>query len=177
MSTATATRPYARSTSPAGPAGAPRRPQLSAVRPVSVARGRSRVHLTGRGRFLVLLTLVALLLGAFAFGRSASHAAVTAGSGAPTLTQVTVQPGDTLWSVSRRLAPHLDPRERRRPAAAPQPPAHERAAGRPAAAPAPRGLTDPITRCVCGRTGCGSGVWRAAAVAVWGGCCAWTGPG
>ena len=111
MSTATATRPYARSASPAGAARAPRRTQTPAVRQVPVARGRSRVHLTGRGRLLVLLALVALLLGAFAFGRSASHAAVTAESGGPTLTQVTVQPGDTLWSVSRRLAPHRDPRE------------------------------------------------------------------
>ena len=111
MSTATATRPHARSTRPAGPARAPQRDLPSAVRAVPAPRVRSRVHLTGRGRLLVLLALVALLLGAFAFGRSASHAAVTADSGGPTLTQVTVQPGDTLWSVSRRLAPHRDPRE------------------------------------------------------------------
>ena len=111
MSTATATRPYARSARPAGPARTAQRSRPSSVRPLPVARGRSRVHLTGRGRLLVLLALVALLLGAFAFGRSASHAAVTAESGGPTLTQVTVQPGDTLWSVSRRLAPDRDPRE------------------------------------------------------------------
>ena len=109
MSTATATRPYARS------ASATRlRPDRVLPAPacaVPAVRERSRVHLTGRGRFLVLLVLVALLLSAFAFGRSASHAAVTSESGGPTLTQVTVQPGDTLWSVSRRLAPHRDPRE------------------------------------------------------------------
>ena len=111
MSTATATRPHARTARPAGPARAPQRVQPSAARPAPAPRRRNRVHLTGRGRVLVLLALVALLLGAFAFGRSASHAAVTAESGGPTLTQVTVQPGDTLWSVSRRLAPHRDPRE------------------------------------------------------------------
>ena len=58
-----------------------------------------------------MLGLVALLFAAFAVGRSVSHASVTAESGGPTLTQITVQPGDTLWSVSRRLAPHRDPRE------------------------------------------------------------------
>lgn len=111
--TATATRPYARSASTASAAEPGRAPQRSQVapRPAVVARGRSRVHLTRRGRALVLLVLVALLLAAFAFGRSASHAAVIAEPGGPTLTQVTVQPGDTLWSVSRHLAPHRDPRE------------------------------------------------------------------
>ena len=119
--TGTATRPHARSEGPAcaGPARSgptrrgrtPQRLQPVPVQQAPVDRGRSRVHLTGRGRVLVLLALVALLLSAFAFGRSASHAAVTAESGGPTLTPMTVQPGDTLWSVSRRLAPHRDARE------------------------------------------------------------------
>ena len=131
MSTATATRPQPRTTrtsdraartttctaptrtAPAAPRvrTAQARPAASpAPRPAELRAPGRRTHLTGRGRALVLLALVALLLAAFAFGRSASHAAVTADVH-PTLTQVTVQQGDTLWSVARRLAPHRDPRE------------------------------------------------------------------
>jgi hypothetical protein len=70
----------------------------------------SRVHLTRRGR-LVLLALGALLLFvAVSAGRSGSQAATYTESG-PSLQQVTVQSGDTLWSVAQRIAPRNDPRE------------------------------------------------------------------
>lgn len=69
-----------------------------------------RVHLTTRGRLLALLALSALLLTAFAFGRSVSEAAV-APQARPSLGQVTVQPGDTLWGLARQTAPGQDPRE------------------------------------------------------------------
>ena len=67
------------------------------------------LHLTRRGRALVLVVLVALLYAAFAFGRSASEAAVSSAP-QPALRQVTVQSGDTLWGVARRLSPDRDPR-------------------------------------------------------------------
>lgn len=73
---------------------------------------RPGVRLTGRGQFLVLLALVLMLLGAFAIGRAASSQATEqASSAAPALTQVTVQPGDTLWAIARRVAPERDTRE------------------------------------------------------------------
>lgn len=103
MTTATATRPRtARAPQPAAPhrVEEPRR-----------GTGQRRpVHLTTRGRIVVLLVLVALLLGAFLFGRSASHASVSP-EPQPTLTQVTVRPGDTLWSIARAVAPGHDPRK------------------------------------------------------------------
>ena len=101
MTTATATRP--RASGALQPAPAPQTLRRGSA-------GRRPVHLTARGRLLVLLVLVALLLGAFLFGRSASHASVTP-EPQPTLTQVTVQPGDTLWSIARHVAPRHDPRE------------------------------------------------------------------
>jgi len=70
---------------------------------------RAAVHLTRRGRAVLLVLLVGLLYAAFAVGRSNSEAAVTA-EAAPQLVQTTVQPGDTLWAVARRVAPGHDPR-------------------------------------------------------------------
>lgn len=71
---------------------------------------RTSSHLTRRGRIAVLGVLLCLLLGAFAFGRAASFAA-TETVPRPTLTRTTVQSGETLWAVARRIAPERDPRE------------------------------------------------------------------
>ena len=70
-------------------------------------------HLTVRGRLVVLLTLVALLLAAFSVGRAASGAATSPAAvpPPPAAVPMTVQPGDTLWEVARRVAPQADPRE------------------------------------------------------------------
>ena len=67
------------------------------------------VRLTRRGRVVVVLGLLVLLVVAgFSLGRVSSQAA---GPGqhrpAPT---VTVAPGETLWQLAARVAPHADPR-------------------------------------------------------------------
>ena len=75
-------------------------------------RSTGRARLTRRGRLTVLLVVAALLFTAFSLGRAASQAA---GDPAPAavarVEQTTVMPGDTLWSVARRIAPENDPRE------------------------------------------------------------------
>lgn len=68
------------------------------------------VRLTRRGRAVVVLLSVVLLLTAFSLGRVASQASPTAETTRP-LVPVVVQPGDTLWSVAQRLAPENDPRQ------------------------------------------------------------------
>ena len=68
-------------------------------------------RLTRRGRLVVLVALVGLLLAAFSFGRADAPRAATETEAAPAVVQTTVQPGDSLWSVARRVAPQSDPRE------------------------------------------------------------------
>lgn len=98
----TSVRPIAASVPPPAP-----RPGL--------AEDSRPVHLTRRGRLLVLAGLVLLLLAAFAAGRAGGQAAGAAGvaaAGAPQrqLEQVTVRSGDSLWTVAQRLAPGRDVR-------------------------------------------------------------------
>lgn len=71
-----------------------------------------QVHLTRRGRTVLLLALVAVLFAAFSLGRANTEAASAAGD-APlaSVEQITVQPGESLWAVARRIAPENDPRE------------------------------------------------------------------
>jgi hypothetical protein len=70
---------------------------------------RPSVRLTRRGRVLLLLTLLALVLVAFSLGRTSAGA--SAGSRAPVARPITVvQPGETLWAIARRVAPGADPR-------------------------------------------------------------------
>ena len=110
----TAVRTAPRSTSPRtpslpAPTTCPEGQRARVQRPAARAR---RVRFTGRGRMVLLLAMVLLLLAAFAVGRSASSQATTsAPAAAPAATQVTVQPGDTLWSLAEELAPARDTRE------------------------------------------------------------------
>ena len=68
-------------------------------------------HLTRRGRVLAVLVFAAVLLGAFSLGRTASEAAApTTSASTVQVEHTTVQPGDSLWSVARRVAPENDPR-------------------------------------------------------------------
>ncbi len=97
MSTATSTRP--------------------SLRPVPLVvpterRPAARAHLTRRGRLAILLVIAALLFTAFSLGRAGSQASGdSAPAVAPRVEQITVLPGDTLWSVAKRIAPDNDPRE------------------------------------------------------------------
>lgn len=67
------------------------------------------LRLTRRGRLLVVATLALLICAAFLMGRSGADASTDKAS-APSYTQTTVQPGETLWSVAKRVSPRHDPR-------------------------------------------------------------------
>ncbi|HET6818860.1 MAG TPA: LysM peptidoglycan-binding domain-containing protein [Mycobacteriales bacterium] len=67
------------------------------------------VRLTRRGRLAVVLSMLTFLVVGFsATGHVASQAA--APTGVEHARTVTVQPGETLWAVAVRIAPHADPR-------------------------------------------------------------------
>lgn len=69
------------------------------------------VRLTRRGRVVVLLTLLMLLLVAFTLGRAGTSEAAGPRQSQPVVyEQTTVHQGESLWSVARRIAPDRDPR-------------------------------------------------------------------
>ena len=67
------------------------------------------VRLTRRGRLAVVLAVLGLLVLGFS---ATGHVASQAASSAPAqhARTVTVQPGESLWAVAVRIAPHADPR-------------------------------------------------------------------
>lgn len=69
-------------------------------------RRTAGLRLTVRGRIVLLLVAVGLLVVAFSLGRVSSGAATPA---RPPV-RMLVRPGDTLWSVATRVAPGSDPR-------------------------------------------------------------------
>ncbi len=68
------------------------------------------LRLTRRGRAVVLLTLVTLLVLAFVLGRAGDSQAATETPLAKPYAATTVHAGETLWSVAKRVAPGHDPR-------------------------------------------------------------------
>lgn len=67
------------------------------------------VHLTRRGRTVVVLAFLGTLLtGGVVLGHAPSQAAGRTHLVAPRT--ITVAPGETLWGVAERIAPHADPR-------------------------------------------------------------------
>jgi hypothetical protein len=87
----------------------PVRPRTATPHPTSLG-GRAGLRLTRRGRVVLLLALVVLLLAAFSLGRVGSQAAPRGARPTAPLAQTTVHQGETLWSVARRVAPGTDPR-------------------------------------------------------------------
>ena len=71
------------------------------------ARALGPVRLTRRGRLVVLLLLLAVLVVGLSVGVSSQAAGPSRPHVVPT---VTVQPGETLWQVAVRVAPGADPR-------------------------------------------------------------------
>lgn len=74
----------------------------------------TRLVLTRRGRRVIsFLIALPLAIGALFAAVSAGDAAATdtAASSTSTLTWITVEPGETLWSLAEELAPTKDPRD------------------------------------------------------------------
>jgi LysM repeat protein len=103
------TRALERHLSVAGATARPQRPR--SVRPAIPASPPS--HLTRRGRVALVALIVAVLFGAFSLGRSAAEAAPEpqASQAAPTVQLTTVQPGESLWTLAKRIAPDNDTRD------------------------------------------------------------------
>ena len=87
----------------------PRRGRATQVSGIAPAAS----HLTRRGRLVLVAVIVAILFGVFSLGRSAAEAAPepTAAQSAPAVQLATVQPGESLWTLARRIAPDNDTRE------------------------------------------------------------------
>ena len=77
------------------------------LRPTTGAR--HRVRITRRGRLLLTCLVAVGLFLLLSIGRAGSQAATVTQTG-PALTQTTVLPGETLWSVAGRIAPDNDRR-------------------------------------------------------------------
>lgn len=106
MSTLTLTAGAVRT--PAGSARRPRAVRLPGAVRLTAARGRgvsaarpASLHLTRRGRLVLLLVALAI-----AFGGSAAATRAEAGgpASAPVVERYVVAPGDTLWEIAAGLA-------------------------------------------------------------------------
>ncbi|MBW8872729.1 MAG: LysM peptidoglycan-binding domain-containing protein [Leifsonia sp.] len=86
-------------------------PTLRAV-PSLPEGARVRLRLTRRGR-AVLSALVALplVIGAMVFALNGGGAVATGDQTHVAFQYVSVQSGDSLWSVAERIAPNADPRD------------------------------------------------------------------
>jgi len=83
--------------------------QTFEVRPAMTLRRSPAVRLTRRGRVVVVLAmLMVLLVAGFTLGRASSEAAGPAAH--RPLPTVTVAPGETLWEIAARVDPTGDRR-------------------------------------------------------------------
>ena len=74
--------------------------------------GRTRTRLTRRGRVvLAVLIVLPLLVGGGALVASGGAVAGIQGQSTSSFRHLTVQPGESLWSIAQRVAPHSDPRD------------------------------------------------------------------
>ena len=92
--------------------GSMTRPRRSAAAPRGARWNRTphlmRARLTGRGRVVLCLGLLMLMVAAFAMGRLTSAAASAEAEGA--MSTVVVQPGQSLWEIAGQVAPGDDRR-------------------------------------------------------------------
>lgn len=98
---------------PAGGAGRPRTERVAMADgglswPIVVAPAATPLRLTRRGLAVVVLATITLGMLLLAVAHLSAGAPPAAGAGS--LGTVTVQPGDTLWSIAQRTAPNRDPR-------------------------------------------------------------------
>lgn len=89
--------------------------RVRTVRPVPVRPVRAAApgwRLTRRGRLVLSALTLALLVvtAVLASGGGLARAGSPGGTPEPTLTRVTVAPGETLWALADRVAPDRDPR-------------------------------------------------------------------
>lgn len=89
----------------------------SSIRPTGVGATvvrRTRLRLTARGR-RVLAALAAVPVAAAialaALGGGSAIATDSAGAPAGSFAEITVMPGDSLWSIAQEVAPAADPRD------------------------------------------------------------------
>jgi len=86
-------------------------PTLRAVPPLPEG-ARVRLRLTRRGRaVLTALAALPLVIGALVFALNGGGAVATSEQTHVSFQHVTVESGDSLWTVAERLAPSADPRD------------------------------------------------------------------
>jgi nucleoid-associated protein YgaU len=83
---------------------------LSQRSPARRPPSRSPVRLTARGRFLVVVASVVVVLAAVGFATGRPSGAGSDETRPAAQRTVVVQPGDTLWSIAREVAPDEDVR-------------------------------------------------------------------
>lgn len=86
-----------------------------AVQPLRAVRrpnaGPAGLRLTARGRLVLTVTAIGVLLALLALAGRASAGAAPNPATTPRVTQVTVAPGETLWQIAGRVAPSADRRD------------------------------------------------------------------
>ncbi|QDZ13524.1 LysM peptidoglycan-binding domain-containing protein [Humibacter ginsenosidimutans] len=79
---------------------------------ISAQQPRVRTRLTRRGRVvLAVLLVLPLMIGGAMFAANSAAIAGVDGTSSVTFRHVTVQSGDSLWSIAERVAPGSDPRD------------------------------------------------------------------
>jgi hypothetical protein len=104
-------------TVPAFPVGQPPQPlrlvplpvSVAVPMPAEVAAPGARLRLTLRGR-VVLIVLAALLFSGVGVLAKAATSSASGPAVGHSQAMITVQPGDTLWSIATHVAPNADPR-------------------------------------------------------------------
>jgi len=101
----------AQSTDLAWPAG---RPIVQTPSPAQSARRRPSASVIRRRRLFALVVAGAFVVMAARAGAALGSSSLGASEQRPPsahVTQYVVQPGDTLWSIAKQLAPNKDPRQ------------------------------------------------------------------